>query len=214
MVYLYCSKIPKNFSPETTAEKLKNFFKGKSNQEYIEDLKKKKDPMSSSESLYALLLLSKIIENDRIKLCGHACGLTLARNEAGKPYFVDSPLKFSISHSKGLVACALSICGEIGVDIENSAPTAERAKKIADRYFDTEEKEIIAKDPERFTEIWTQKEAIVKFFGKTFAETVKKQELYKNDLAFSLHSFAYCKSPVTLCTVKGYNKIIFCDFDC
>ena len=38
-------------------------------------------------------------------------------NPGGKPYFLDSPLHFSITHTKNYVFCALSSCS-IGIDAE------------------------------------------------------------------------------------------------
>lgn len=70
-------------------------------------------------------LLGRRLENED----EHALGLALLRElyggplpeirrtDRGKPYFADSPLHFSISHSKGHVFCALSE-HPIGIDCE------------------------------------------------------------------------------------------------
>jgi 4'-phosphopantetheinyl transferase len=79
-----------------------------------------------------------------------------------------SPLSFSLSHTRGLVACALVRDGSVGVDVED----ASRATPfdVAERYFASAElRDIRATPPgrraRRFFEYWTLKEAYVKACG-------------------------------------------------
>lgn len=85
--------------------------------------------------------------------------------ERGKPYFVDSPWKFSISHTPRHVFCALSK-NNIGIDAE------ERDRQIrlqlAEKILSAAEKERFAKaeDPRMaLLKLWVLKEAQVKFTG-------------------------------------------------
>lgn len=82
----------------------------------------------------------------------------------------ESPsLHFNLSHSHGLVLCAVSSIGPVGIDVETIDP--ERASlDIARRYFSDRETAIFAALPERdrpvaFHRIWTLKEAYVKALG-------------------------------------------------
>ena len=97
----------------------------------------------------------------------------------GKPYFYESGFEgvfFSRSDTKGYKTIGFSD-GEIGVDCENTEarPGIEsRFRMIAKRYFSEDELRYI--DPEasgavgRFFEIWTAKEAYMKFTGRGFSE--------------------------------------------
>jgi 4'-phosphopantetheinyl transferase len=94
-------------------------------------------------------------------------------NEYGCP-FVAAPaahrdLRFNLSHTDGLVACAVTRQGEIGVDVENTerevdplalAPTVFAAAEIADVAATP-----LAQRRERFFSYWTLKEAYIKARG-------------------------------------------------
>lgn len=87
-----------------------------------------------------------------------AVPLDIRTGEHGKPYILNAP-HFNISHSGGIVMCAVSD-KEVGVDVqEEVAP--ERAEKISRRFFTIEEQA----ETGRFTELWTKKEAYIKFTG-------------------------------------------------
>jgi 4'-phosphopantetheinyl transferase len=94
-------------------------------------------------------------------------------NEYGCPFVAEPAahrdLRFNLSHAEGLVACAVTRQGEVGVDVENTeravdplalAPTVFAAAEIAD----------VAAMPlerrrERFFSYWTLKEAYIKARG-------------------------------------------------
>lgn len=79
------------------------------------------------------------------------------------------PLRFNLSHTEGLVVCAVSRRHDVGVDVESSQramPVAE----IAGRFFSAGEAAEVAAAPEasrreRFLAIWTLKEAYLKARG-------------------------------------------------
>jgi 4'-phosphopantetheinyl transferase len=77
------------------------------------------------------------------------------------------PLSFSLSHTEGLVGCAVSRA-EIGFDLEIARRPAPL--EIAGRYFSTAEQDALsaaatdARD-ERFYALWTLKEAVLKALG-------------------------------------------------
>ncbi len=82
----------------------------------------------------------------------------------GKPYFVDSPFTFNISHSDDCVVCIISTDEHenIGIDIERIKPIDI---KDFDFVFSTnEQKEIVNYD--QFYTYWTRKEAVIKADGR------------------------------------------------
>jgi len=101
----------------------------------------------------------------------------------GKPALADdSPaLQFNLSHTKGLLACAITEAGAVGIDVE----TLERKsdlEKLARRFFSPLESKALLALPveqrrERFFRIWTLKEAYIKARG--------------GGLGISLGSFSY-----------------------
>ena len=87
--------------------------------------------------------------------------------EGDDPAFV-----FSLSHTDGLVACALARCGEIGVDVERLAPAGD-LPALARHAFSGPEAEAIAAltgeaQAERFFACWTLREAYAKARGLGF----------------------------------------------
>lgn len=91
----------------------------------------------------------------------------------GRPFVVApvdiAPLSFNLSHTDGLIACALSWGAVVGCDVEDLSRRVEGAG-IASRFFARPEVECLeACDPRdrrvRFLEFWTLKEAYVKARG-------------------------------------------------
>ncbi len=93
--------------------------------------------------------------------------LSFSKTENGKPFLKDyTNFHFNISHSSSRFAVAIS-SSPVGVDIEK---LCERNLKIANRRFTKSEVAYIDGDTNRFIEVWTKKEAYIKFGGKTMAE--------------------------------------------
>jgi 4'-phosphopantetheinyl transferase len=75
------------------------------------------------------------------------------------------PLRFNLSHTDGLVGCAVTVADDVGFDVEivrHPAPI-----EVAERYFSPLEVEALRRLPlreqgERFYELWTLKESYVK----------------------------------------------------
>ena len=60
---------------------------------------------------------------------------TFTAEAGGKPHLADpSELQFNIAHTRGLVACALSLSGPIGVDVKSIVYDRD-VESIAERYF-------------------------------------------------------------------------------
>ena len=102
----------------------------------------------------------------------------LRKGPHGKPYLAEPGLEevfFSLSHTRGHAIVCFS-AGEIGADCENTEAREGRTgyAGIAARCFMDDERAYTAiGEPgfhTRFFEIWTAKEAYMKYTGKGFAE--------------------------------------------
>lgn len=94
-------------------------------------------------------------------------------NEHGRPEIVPiegaPALRFSLTHTRGLIACLVTAGPDAGVDAEDEARTAETAE-IAKKFFSSSEARDLESLPavsrrRRFFEYWTLKEAYVKARG-------------------------------------------------
>ncbi len=82
----------------------------------------------------------------------------IKRRPTGKPFALDGPC-FSFSDGKGYVLCAVSQ-HEVGADLELRRD-AKKYMCVAERFFSPEE--FAAANEENFFELYTAKEAYVKF---------------------------------------------------
>lgn len=124
-------------------------------------------------------LLRKVLAS---KLDTSAGAMEIARTADGKPHLalvksIDTKTFFNLSHCDTLFACAISSCGEIGVDIESSQ-RSNQFEKIAAHYFSEDEKHFLEENIElfdqRFTQLWTVKESIGKMRGTGINKTFLK----------------------------------------
>lgn len=96
----------------------------------------------------------------------------------------------SLSHTRGLVACAIAAYGVVGVDVEAIDATVDGAA-IARRHFAAEEAAALdacaaEERSSRFFEFWTLKEAILKACGVGLGLPLDAVCVRKNGRAFSL----------------------------
>ncbi len=96
------------------------------------------------------------------------------RGPNGKPEIDGAAtlLRFNLSHSEDLMLLAVTQAREIGVDLEALRPNAPY--EISDRYFAPEDAWSIRTLPspakhQRFYELWTRTEAVLKASGEGFA---------------------------------------------
>jgi 4'-phosphopantetheinyl transferase len=95
-------------------------------------------------------------------------------NAFGKPDVVaeqagEPPLAFNLSHTKGLVACAVMRGASVGIDVERCA-RGVAGSDVASRYFAASEirqLQVCPPDqyPTRFIEFWVLKESYIKAVG-------------------------------------------------
>ena len=105
----------------------------------------------------------------------------IAVEERGKPYFVDSPWQFSISHSKCRVFCALSQ-RKIGIDAEELDRNIR--PELADKILSPAEREQYdkAEDPRlALLTFWVLKEAQAKCTGEGLKCYPNKTEFLLSD---------------------------------
>jgi 4'-phosphopantetheinyl transferase len=91
----------------------------------------------------------------------------------GRPE-IDTPptrprLRFNLSHTRGLVACAVTLERDVGIDVEHIGRWADTVA-LARRYFSSPENRLLAGLPApaaraRFFSLWTLKESYVKARG-------------------------------------------------
>lgn len=116
----------------------------------------------------------------------------------GKPFLASPPrdLRFSLSHTRGRAAVAISLALDVGLDVEGPSG-ARDALGVAERFFAREEAALIRAEAdavarnEVFLSIWTLKEAIVKADGR--------------GLARALDSFVVSLSPLRVTGVADEN---------
>lgn len=129
------------------------------------------DRFLSNEEINNSFLKYKVEETRKEKLVS----LYLKKKYIGDFYLSkdDKPLSndkyFNISHSKGVVALALSNDCPIGLDIE----VIRDYKDDLAKYISTDEEYEYIKDNKSFFEIWTSKEALVKCLGSGLKDNVK-----------------------------------------
>jgi len=115
-----------------------------------------------------------------IKELGITEETVLFENENGKP-FAKGFLPFSISHSGDFVVIAIgdSNTKQIGCDIEE---IKERNLKVGERVFSPEELTYMSENDSvnRFHELWTKKESVVKALGFTIFENMKSLSVLGN----------------------------------
>lgn len=126
--------------------------------------------------LYSDLLLRYLI-CDRLKINNY--DLVFSKNKYGKPFLInDLNFKYSISYTSNALVIAISN-HEIGIDIEENR---EVNIDLAKRFFHRNEYNYISeKDSQlRFFEIWTKKEAYIKFIGKGFSVKPNSFDVSRN----------------------------------
>ena len=171
-------------------ESARRAFPAKGSQEYIDRVAERKNDTSAAESLTALILLSRLMQ----KLGVDTDDLTLCRNSDGRPYFENSAIDFSISHSHGAVAVAISDSCRVGIDVETKDISPERVKKLADRYLSAAEAASLS-STEDFCRLWTQREAYVKQSGTPLADALANGIPSE----VNIFNFEIFGSPVALC---------------
>jgi len=124
----------------------------------VDRLMQRSDKNLSLASEYLLSYAAKTYGLEKFTLC---------YDINGKPYFADSKLQFSLSHSCERVMCAIGI-DEVGCDVER---VRKINQDVTQRYFCKEEYEQFlapegsSERQELFFRLWTLKESFLKAVG-------------------------------------------------
>ena len=158
-------------------EKIKNHFTDRVN-------------LKSTESLVGKALLCMLVKrNFGLK------NFTVDCAENGKPYIVNSDIRFNISHSDGEVLC---VCGDenVGCDIQRIKPYNE---KIAGRFFTAKETELLEKSVNKaydFTVLWALKESALKYSGEGLSGGLDRYDFseYYDKKGFCAYGMSFCRA--------------------
>jgi 4'-phosphopantetheinyl transferase len=145
-------------------------------------------------SLYAELLVRYYID-ESLGIKNREAVLLKSKN--GKPYLQGhSEFQFNISHTFNAIAVAFSN-NVIGIDIERIKPPDF---KIAERFFTFAEQSYIFshENPKRaFYEIWTKKEAYIKYLGTGLSAPLRSINTLDN--IKTIYTFEIEKYIISIC---------------
>lgn len=125
--------------------------------------------------------------------------IVFEKSKNGKPLLWDHPeFHFNISHTRNAIAIAFSN-NEIGVDVEPIKPVN---LAIANRFFTSSEQEYITShdNPEySFYEVWTQKEAYIKYLGTGLSTPLNSFNVLDDNLKAIMNTFFIGQYIVSVC---------------
>ena len=117
----------------------------------------------------------------------------------GKPYLKNAALQFSLSYTHRAYIIALSD-DEIGADIERLRTAKPH---VASRCFTDAENSYLYQNMElfdqRFYELWTQKEAYLKYTGEGFYRSPKSVDVLSCPIRRSLYTLTVNDVVISLC---------------
>jgi 4'-phosphopantetheinyl transferase len=121
----------------------------------------------------------------RITLSRYACRSPaqwrFTRGAQGKPEIEQAvdlpPIRFNLSHTQGMVTCAIALDSMCGVDVERARPMKDMTG-IAEAVFSDAEiayldQQCEADRPHNFFKFWTLKEAYIKAIGQGLSASLK-----------------------------------------
>ena len=197
MTLVAYTKISVDSDLDTLWSKTESAFSSAESRGYFDAIKARKNQDSIKESLCALLVLAELTK----ALGLDPSKLILDRQESGKPYFANSKIGFSLSHSHGYAAAAISDASRVGIDLEAATLPREKAEKLAKRFFSDSELDEFEARPNNFLKIWTKKEALAKMQGIPLSDLIaaeKKSPLATKINVFFSH-FNVDGHPLTVC---------------
>jgi len=125
------------------------------------------------------------------------------KNEYGKPHFKDYPeLYFNISHTRNAV-CVSILDKPTGIDIERIRIADIR---IAERFFASNELKYIIASPkpnECFYEVWTKKEAYIKYLGKGLSVPLNSFDVFNEDFECDIITTKLHDYIISICNTSN-----------
>lgn len=158
----------------------------------------RKQEHDAGRALLSFLLRSQGLDPDTI---------SIQKEAGGRPYIENRPaLDFNITHADRLVACALGVGeGRVGIDAEPEGAgwSEERRKRLADRFFSERERQALASGDGSFAEIWTAKEAFLKYTGEGLSRNLRQIDTQALPPELKLHRLRCETYVLTLCVEKN-----------
>ena len=165
-----------NSSTQYNEENLREHFSSSMSQGFIDTLCQKNSEKAKRESICAYLNLANLLDTQGID----TKSLNLKRTPDGKPYFDNSSISFSISHTDKYFAVAISD-SEVGIDIESKDLRKDKQNSISKRFFLPSETEY-ACDRDSFLRVWTFKEAYAKMKGLPLSRVINKASVFDDSI--------------------------------
>ncbi len=141
----------------------------------------------NSEALQHKYLVARALCRTTLSACTGVdpSAWRFVQSASGKPSIATPSefvsLRFNLTHTEDLVACALTRVGEIGIDAELTTRTVE-VDAVARHFFSDQEKEMLAGLAEmerraKFFELWVLKEAYLKACGAGLSQSPESVSL-------------------------------------
>lgn len=171
IIEIYWLKVPSNLSTELR-DKLLVLLDSKE----LQTFERYRTEAKKNEFLIGRAMLKTILA---AYLGVQPTRILFVYNAHGKPslmelpeYRMNKPMYFNLSHSNGMIACAVTTYGPVGIDVEL---TTKDHLKVMPSVFVAQEQVYVLEQYanidriDRFYEIWTRKEAHVKALGEGFS---------------------------------------------
>ncbi|MCP4271451.1 MAG: 4'-phosphopantetheinyl transferase superfamily protein [Gammaproteobacteria bacterium] len=128
--------------------------------------------------------------------------LELQTNEFDKPFIINNPLYFNLSHSSATAVLVISEKMSVGIDLEFVDRKVEVLQLAQTVFTASEVKRLENADEEKakhlFFQFWTAKEAYLKMLGTGLSLSPKKLELrFENNKPVSCRSKGYPSATLT-----------------
>ena len=158
------------FSDAVSDPALLSRYRGLLSEDELERQRRYAFPRDRHQFLVTRALVRTVLSN----YAGHAPrDWVFQHNAYGKPEIAlpaGLPLRFNLSHTAGLVTCAVSAAAELGVDVED-LQRARQTLPLAHKYFAAAEVAALEQWPPEqrpvaFFQFWTLKEAYIKARGR------------------------------------------------
>ena len=172
-------------------------------------------PVWGAEKVSDTGLTVRFTSEEILAQTGEPISLTYRYGEMGKPYLVNIPLYYNLSHSGYFVLCVVSE-QEIGADIQQIRK--DNMMQIAERYFADEELQKLREcrtEQEKSSllfQLWTKKEAFGKLNGRGIAEVISKNMLSREEIEWlpydapEGYAAAVCRKKFAISQKRGYRE--------